>query len=104
MLPSPLEVRNVYAIQRPSGDALGRIQCSASIVERPVLGSHLCTDPAESLKNSRLGTEAQTPIVMPEVEYTSEPSLAFRTWSGAVWPVPPTCRVCTSAMYWPSGE
>jgi hypothetical protein len=37
-------------------------------VDAPVLGSHLCTVPPASLKNSRLGTDAQTLIVMPEVE------------------------------------
>jgi hypothetical protein len=39
-----------------------------SIDERPVLGSHRRTLPAVSLKNSRLGTEAHTPIVIVDVE------------------------------------
>ena len=82
-------MRNVYAIQRPSGEECGRTQRSEIIDESPVVGSQRCTFPLESRKNRRLGTEAHTAMVMPEVEYTSEPSLARRIWSGAVSPVPP---------------
>src|ERR1700680_3758671 len=66
--PIPLEVRKVEAIHRPSGDDFGPIQCRGSTAESPVLGSHRCTVPPESLKYRRLGTDAHTPIVMPVVE------------------------------------
>ena len=41
---------------------------TGNIDEAPVLGSQRCTAPPESRKNNRLGTDAQTPIVMPDVE------------------------------------
>src|SRR5256886_12785878 len=104
MVPVPLAVRNVYAIQRPSGDARGRIQCSEVIDDRPVDGSHRCRFPLPSRKNRRLGPEAHTAIVMAEVENASVPSLARRTWSGAVSPDPPTWKVWNNATYRPSGE
>src|SRR2546427_8522618 len=60
--------------------------------------------PVAPRKKRRLGREAQTAIVMPDVEYTSEPSLTRRIWSGAVAPVPPTWTVWKYATYIPSGE
>jgi hypothetical protein len=58
----------MYAIHRPSGDDRGRIQWRDIIDESPLLGSHRCMLPDASLKKRRLGTEAQTAIVIPEVE------------------------------------
>src|SRR6266567_5045846 len=66
--PRPLDVRIVYAIQRPSGEPFGRIHRNAFIVVTPAEGSHRCIEPAASLKKRRLGIEAQTAIVMPVVE------------------------------------
>ena len=68
MPPIPLVVRNVYAIQRPSGEDRGLIQCNEVIEESPVDGSHRWRLPVASRKNRRLGTDAHTAIVMPEVE------------------------------------
>src|SRR6266581_101392 len=104
MPPNPLEVRNVYATHLPSGDERGWIQCRGSMVVMPAVASQRRIDPGASRKNRRLGKEAHTPIVMPAVENTSDPSVARRTWSGAVPSVPPVAKVWTRAMYLPSGE
>src|SRR5919198_5340185 len=98
MLPTPLAPRTAPTIQRPSGEARGRIHGTVAIDVTPDEASQRWMLPVVPRKNSRLGTEAHTAIVIPAVEYTSLPSLTRRIWSGADSPAPPTWNVWKYAM------